>query len=101
MIVRTWHARVEANRADVYPKHLIQSVVPKLNALSGFRGATLLRRADGDEVEFVVQTTWDSMEAIEQFAGAAPHIAVVEPEAAAALASFDTTVTHYEAQRLA
>jgi hypothetical protein len=36
------------------------------------------------------------MEAVHAFAGAQPELAVVEPEARAALVRFDTTVQHYE-----
>jgi hypothetical protein len=47
-------------------------------------------------VEFVVQTYWESMQAIAQFAGPNPEVAVVEPAARAALSSFDHIVLHYE-----
>lgn len=59
-------------------------------------GLFLLTRPHGDEVEFVVQTLWDSMDAIRMFAGAHPDRAVVEPAAAAVLFLFDETVDHYE-----
>jgi hypothetical protein len=36
------------------------------------------------------------MEAIRAFPGDQPELAVVEPEARAALMRFDATVTHYE-----
>jgi heme-degrading monooxygenase HmoA len=49
-----------------------------------------------DEVEFLVLTLWESMEAIRAFAGDQPERAVVEPEARAALVRFETTVAHYE-----
>jgi hypothetical protein len=49
-----------------------------------------------EEVEFLVLTLWESMEAIRGFAGEQPEVAVVEPEARAALVRFDSTVTHYE-----
>lgn len=51
-----------------------------------------LRRVDGHEIEFVVQTYWESMQAIEEFAGPRPRIAVVEPAARAALSSLDAMV---------
>jgi len=41
-------------------------------------------------------TKWDSMAAIEAFAGPDPEKALVEPEARAVLASFDEVVTHHE-----
>lgn len=101
MIVRTWRGRAAADHADAYQRHLVDSVVPKLKALPGFWGATLLRRADGNEIEFVVQTEWESMAAIEGFAGPTPEVAVVDPEARAVLVSFDAIVVHYDGWRLA
>jgi hypothetical protein len=36
------------------------------------------------------------MENVKKFAGSKPEVAVVEPEAQAALSVFDESVTHYE-----
>lgn len=47
-------------------------------------------------VEYPVLTTRQDMDAIRAFAGADASRAVVEPEAVAALATFDTTVRHFE-----
>ena len=44
----------------------------------------------------MVQTLWDSMDAIRTFAGPHPERAVVEPAAAAVLLRFDKPVDHYE-----
>ena len=96
MIVRVWSARAEVDRANLYSTHFTDDVVPRLAALPGFRGADLLQRIDDGSVEFVVQTFWDSMDAVMQFAGATPDVAVVDDEARAVLASFDTTVKHYD-----
>lgn len=96
MIVRSWRGRAAADRAHVYAEHLVDAVVPKLKALPGVCGFALLRRADGQETEFLVQTYWASMQAIEAFAGPTPETAVVEPAARDALKSFDATVWHYE-----
>ena len=96
MIVRLWRGRAAIDHAQIYVVHLFSEVLPKLKVLPGFRGASLLRRLDGHEIEFVVQTYWESMQAIKQFAGPRPEIAVVEPTARAALRSFDPTVLHYE-----
>ncbi len=59
------------------------------------RRAYLLRRDHGGHVEPQVLTLWDSLEAIRRFAGANLEHAVVEPAAQAALATYDTTVTHH------
>jgi len=96
MIVRSWRGYAERAREDVYPRHLLHNVRPKLEALAGFRGLYLLRRRSGQEVEFEVLTLWESMTAIQAFAGSRPEEAVVEPEAEAALIRFDRSVRHYE-----
>ena len=96
MVVRAWRGYGAVANAQAYPKHLLQSVRPKLEQLAGFRGVYLLRRRDREEMEFLVLTLWDSMDAIHAFAGEQPEQAVVEPEARAALLRFDNTVQHYE-----
>jgi hypothetical protein len=47
-------------------------------------------------VEFLVLTMWESMGAVQSFAGLEPEKAVVEPAARAVLAEFDEIVAHYE-----
>jgi heme-degrading monooxygenase HmoA len=96
MIVRAWRGYGAVADAQAYPKHLLQSVRPKLEQMAGFRGVYLLRRRDREEMEFLVLTLWDSMDAVHAFAGEQPEQAVVEPEARAALLRFDNTVQHYE-----
>ena len=96
MVVRTWRGYGAMADAQAYPRHLLQSVRPKLEQLAGFRGLYLLRRRDFEEIEFLVLTLWDSMDAVHAFAGEQPEQAVVEPEARAALVRFDKTVQHYE-----
>ena len=96
MIVRTWRGRAPAAKADAYQRSVTTKVFAKLPAIPGHRGASLLRRAVGDEVEFIAMTRWDSLDAIKAFAGADPTRAVVEPEARALLSTFDETVTHYD-----
>lgn len=96
MIVRAWRGYGAAADAQAYPNHLLQSVRPKLEQLAGFKGLYLLRRRNAEEIEFLVLTMWDSMEAVHAFAGESPELAVVEPEARAALVRFDDTVQHYE-----
>ena len=97
MIVRTWRGRVSAEKSSAYPEHFRRHVVPELERIDGFLGAMLLREARADEIEFLVLTRWESMDAVRAFAGEEVEKAVVEPDAAAALTSFDTTVQHYEA----
>lgn len=96
MILRMWNARATAKRANDYVHHATTVVFPKVQAITGHRGAFLLRRTTESDVELVVLTLWHSMDAVRRFAGPEPSKAVVEPEARALLASFDEHVTHFE-----
>ena len=96
MIVRAWRGYASAAAPDAYPKHLLENVRPNLERLAGFQGLTLLRRDLGAEIEYLVLTLWESMEAVRAFAGEDPGRAVVEPEACATLTRFDDRVTHYD-----
>jgi hypothetical protein len=83
MIVRAWRGYAAMAETQAYPRHLLQSVRPKLEQLVGFRGLYLLRRRGLED-------------AVRAFAGDQPELAVVEPEARAALLRFDDRVSHYE-----
>jgi heme-degrading monooxygenase HmoA len=96
MIIREWRGLASPSRAQDYPKHFRDKVVPELRRLAGFVGADLARRQLDDKLEFLVLTRWRSMDAIRAFAGADVETAVVEPGAVAALIEFDTSVSHYE-----
>ena len=96
MIARTWRGRATAANAPAYVKHFTETVVPQLKALPGHRGAYLLRRETGGEVELVALTLWESRAAIEAFAGQDIGRAHVEPQARAVLTSFDDFADHYE-----
>jgi heme-degrading monooxygenase HmoA len=96
MIARTWRGRATAANAPAYVKHFTETVMPQLAALSGHRGAYLLRRQTGDEVELIAFTLWESRAAIEAFAGKDIGRAHVEPAARAVLASFDEFAEHYD-----
>jgi heme-degrading monooxygenase HmoA len=95
VIVRSWHATATAEGAAAYREHFTDSVLPELQRIDGHQGAYLLRRDHDGQVELQVLTLWDSLEAIRGFAGSSPNRAVVEPVAQAALATYDTTVTHH------
>lgn len=96
MIVRTWRGRAAPSNRAAYPDHFRKNVLPELKEISGFLGATLLQQDQQDEVEFLVLTRWASIDAIRAFARGDISRAVVEPEAVAALVSFDRLVQHYE-----
>lgn len=96
MIVRSWSARASKDKADHYFAHARTRVVPQLAALRGHKGALLLREERKDDVQILVLTFWESMDAIRSFAGPEPDVAVVEPEAQAVLLDYAKTAQHYD-----
>ena len=96
MISRIWHGWTSPANADAYQQLLTSRILPGIHRVTGFRGATLLRRSAGAEVEFITITMFESIEAVRAFAGTDYEIAVVPPEARALLARFDERAQHYE-----
>ena len=95
-IARTWRGLARSDAADAYVQHLETTVFPQIEAIRGHRGARVLRRSVPEGVEFLVETLWDSMDAIRAFAGDDPERAVVEAEARALMLDFDRQVIHWE-----
>jgi len=96
MIARVWRGWAPGEVADQYDAHYRTEVLEHLQGVTGFAGARLLRRRDGDEVEFVSLTFFDGLEAVRAFAGSAYETAVVAEPARELLSRFDETVTHYD-----
>lgn len=96
MIVRSWRGRALLSNSNAYIEFFKRQVLPILRAIDGFAGASLLKQDGPNDVEFLVLTRWTSPDAIRAFAGDDIRKAVVEPEAAALLASFDPAVEHFE-----
>jgi heme-degrading monooxygenase HmoA len=95
VIARLWSARSTAAQAPAYVEHLNRHVLPATRAVDGYAGALLLERESGDEVELIVMTIWESLDAIEGFAGTDIERAVVADEAAVVLTAFDDRVRHF------
>lgn len=96
MISRHWKGVAKPEEADHYIHHLQNDTFPKLARIGGFIRASVLRRSTVQGTEFLVVTTWQSIEAIRQFAGESVHIAVVPPEVQAMMVDYDREVAHYE-----
>ncbi len=96
MIARIWRGWAPLATADDYQRHYETQVGEHLNAVSGFRGARLLRREDGGEVMFTSITFFASLDAIRGFAGDDCERAVVEEAARRALSRWDERVAHHE-----
>ncbi|HEV8382269.1 MAG TPA: hypothetical protein VGQ29_11820 [Gemmatimonadales bacterium] len=98
MIVRIWHGWTSRANADAYERLLQEEILVGIRnrQIKGFRGIELLRRTLADGVEFVTIMTFDSLEAVREFAGADYEKAVVPPKARALLARFDERSAHYD-----
>jgi antibiotic biosynthesis monooxygenase (ABM) superfamily enzyme len=97
MIARIWHgwAATKAN-ADAYEAFLRTTFLPAPRKLAGYRGAEVLRRDSGAEIEFVTITRFDSLDSIRAFAGDDPERANVAPRARDLLSRWDARCSHFE-----
>jgi heme-degrading monooxygenase HmoA len=95
MIARVWAARLAKSNLNAYLQHFSKNVLPELKRCHGFAYVLVLRRDMDAETEVVVNTFWKDLASIEVFAGSDRDAAVVAPEAAALLNSYDKRVKHY------
>ncbi len=95
MVARVWHGWAARRNADAYERHFRMTVLPDLHRLNGFEGAQLLRRQDGEEVEFVAITYFESIQAVRGFAGPDYGLAVIAEEAKRVLSRYDHRAEHY------
>ena len=96
MIARIWSARTTSALSSAYLEHFARRVLPELRMVHGFAGCSVLTRSEHDAVEIIVISRWNSVDAIEGFAGKDREAAVVAPEAAALLTDYDRRVRHFE-----
>jgi antibiotic biosynthesis monooxygenase (ABM) superfamily enzyme len=95
VITRLWRGWTTAENADAYQQFLLTRLFPSMRAITGFRGADVLRRRDGEEVAFVTLTRFESIEAIRGFAGDDYEVPVLEPEAVALLSRYEDSASHF------
>ena len=97
MIARVWRGwATTAEAANAYQEFLRATFLPSAHTIGGYCGAEVLRRAVGDEVEFMTITRFESLDAIRRFAGEDPEVAHVAPPGRALLTRFDPRCLHYE-----
>jgi heme-degrading monooxygenase HmoA len=97
MIARMWHGWTTQGNADAYQELLHTRIFPHIDSIDGARGAYLLRRDTGEEVEFITVTFFADLDAVRAFAGQDYETAVILPEAHKLLSRFDEKAVHYEA----
>jgi heme-degrading monooxygenase HmoA len=95
MIARLWRGYSTPEKAAGYRVILLRQILPHINQSQGFGGSFVLERQINGEIEFLIITLWESMDAVRQFAGPKYARAVIHEEAAAFLTSYDTESIHY------
>ena len=98
MICRIWHGWTTPDNADAYERLLRDQIFAGIRSrnLPGFKGIDLLRRDQGEAVEFVTVMWFEALDDVRAFAGEDLERAVVPPPARALLARFDERSAHYE-----
>jgi heme-degrading monooxygenase HmoA len=96
MIARIWRGVVRRQDADDYAAYIAETGFAAYGATPGNRGAWMLRRDDGDLIEFLTFSLWDSLDAIRGFAGDDIETAVYYPEDDRYLVERDLNVKHYD-----
>jgi hypothetical protein len=98
MISRIWRGWTTPQNADAYEGLLRAEIFTGITGrkIAGFQGIDLLRREVGEGVEFVTIMWFDSLLAVQTFAGEDYERAVVPPKARQLLLRFDERSAHYE-----
>src|SRR5690349_2103378 len=96
MIARVWHGWTKPENADAYESHLEPELLPGLSEKHGFRRSHLLRRAVGDEVEFITIILWDSLDDVRAVAGEDYARAIIPEDRLPLLSRYDASAAHYE-----
>lgn len=100
MISRSWHGAVPVKCAEGFDAYLNKTGVAEALSLPGNVGVHTYRQTQGDYEHFFMISYWESMKAVEAFAGPNPHIAVTYPEDSQYGLLSDPIVLHQEVQSL-
>jgi len=96
MISRHWRGVAKSQHADDYVQHLRSETFSRLSKIPGFISASILRRNVQRGVEFLIVTNWESIGAIERFAGRDSEVAVVPEKVQKMMLDYERRARHYE-----
>jgi quinol monooxygenase YgiN len=94
VIIRVFRARIHPGKEDKFERFVRDTGVPMVAAQAGCSQVIWGRSRWRDQPEFVVVTHWDSVAALEAFAGPYWQEAVIEPDEEHLLA--EVFCDHYE-----
>lgn len=96
MITRIWRGRTDLEHAEAYEAFLQKTAYPDYGGVEGNKGWLLLRQQHTDCVEFMFVSFWDSMEAVQRYAGDTPERPKYYAEDRAMLLELPELVEHFE-----
>ncbi|UNK48765.1 antibiotic biosynthesis monooxygenase [Lysobacter sp. S4-A87] len=96
MIARLWHGVTLREDAEEYLAFLRQRAVPDYRGTPGNVSVSLMHRVEGRLAHFLILTHWESLSAIEAFAGSDVTRAKYYPEDHRFLLEFEPAVVHYD-----
>ena len=96
MIARHWRGWTRTADADTYEKLLVDTVLPGLRHIEGYKGGYVLREEGPQESEFVVVNFFDSIDAVRRFAGQDISTPIFEPAARKLLSRIEPIAKHYD-----
>ena len=96
MIARIWHGMTQESKAEEFVDFMNNTGIPALKASLGNLGVMVFRRAENQNVHFLLTSLWDSFESITQFAGPDIEVARYYPNEEQYLVELEPTVTHHE-----
>jgi hypothetical protein len=95
-IARLWFGKTLSSRADEYEPYIVKTGVKDLQSTPGNEGVLILRRDDQETTEFGVISFWESLAAIEGFAGKDIGKAVYYPEDHQFLLKLEPRLVHFQ-----
>jgi heme-degrading monooxygenase HmoA len=96
MIARMWEGRTRSEQADKFEAYVLATGVPGIRQTPGNCAVFLMRRALGDETEFVVLSLWESWDAIHAFAGDRVELARYYRDDGVYLLEMNAQVQHFD-----
>ncbi len=96
MIARVWHGTTSKENRAAYLEYLKDTGLKEFKRSKGNVGAFILVRDSQELTEYLVVTLWESMSAIQGFAGKDPSRPVYYPKDSEFLLGLEDSVKHYE-----
>jgi heme-degrading monooxygenase HmoA len=100
MIARSWHGRVPEAKAEAYFDYLNRTGLRDYRATPGNLGVLVERWIERGEAHYLLTTFWESVEAIQRFAGKDYSLARYYPEDDDYLLEREPSVRHAEVLRI-